>query len=260
MLQNRIREFTLAANGGVLPKSIEVIEQADKEFILKMIRDEMEELDEAETDVQIIDALVDATYYMFDFCARKGINLDRFIEIVHAANMQKIVGGVVLRETEDPARLGKILKPPGWETPDARMQEEYKLQREGSVALRRIYVASPYSSPIMEIVQQRYKLAQAAVAFLSGNLSDAVYSPIVHFHHVATDFDMPTHAEHWRIVNFIEIERSDAVFVVQGPGWKESIGVTGEIAHAKSVGCPLYSLLPVDWGTAEATFELGLFD
>lgn len=260
MLSNIVREFTLAAADGDLPIAPQEMLDEDIDFIRRMVKDEMDELLIADNDVERIDALVDAVYYIFDFAARKGINLDPFIWAVHAANMRKLVNGRVIRETEDPERLGKINKPPGWNGPEDEMIMIYAEQEEGWVALRKIYLASPYTALLKETMHLRFTMVEAATAFLSAQMADSIYSPIVHFHQIAHKYQMPTDAKHWRQVNFVEIERSDVVFALRAEGWAESVGMRGELDYAKKIGRPIYWLTPTNWGTPQATFILEMAD
>lgn len=260
MLQNKINSFSRAASEKGLPDAPTEINTFKLKFIKSMVNDEMDELMESEFDWQVADALVDAIYYIYDFAGRNGINLDKFIQIVHAANMSKIVNGQVIRETEDPERIGKILKPEGWVDPKPLLEAEYKRQiEEGCDGLRRIYIASPYSSPIPEIMETRVAAVHAAVGFLSKFMKDAIYSPIVHFHEIAQVFSLPTDAMHWRRINEVEMDRSDDMFVLKVPGWKESVGVNHEIGYAKKIGLVLYELTLIDVNNLLGGFNISTF-
>ena len=86
------------------------------------------ELDEAETVVDQADALVDAIYYICDTAVRHGMNLDNLFDIVHGANMAKVINGKVLRRDD-----GKIMKPENWEPPEPKLAAEIRRQcDEGS--------------------------------------------------------------------------------------------------------------------------------
>lgn len=70
------------------------------EFCLKLIREEMKELEQAvkELDyIEVVDALADITYVVFGMCARIGVNLDDAFNLVHDNNMSKLC------KTEDEA-------------------------------------------------------------------------------------------------------------------------------------------------------------
>lgn len=63
------------------------------EFCLKLIREEMAELEQAVKDkdfVEVVDALADITYVVFGMAARIGVNLDSAFSLVHENNMSKL--------------------------------------------------------------------------------------------------------------------------------------------------------------------------
>ena len=123
---SEVREFTVACKDG-LPDGPEKIAPDRVAFIRKMVNDEMDELESAGTIAEQADALVDAIYYICDFAATHGINLDPIFCIVHGANMQKVVDGKVTRRED-----GKVLKPDGWENPGPKVEAEIERQiREG---------------------------------------------------------------------------------------------------------------------------------
>lgn len=122
----QVREFTKACND-TLPERPQKIADEGIAFIRQMVNDEMEELEDATSITEQADALVDAMYYICDFAVRNGINLDPIFDIVHTANMQKVVNGKVIRRED-----GKILKPEGWEDPAPKLEAEMARQiKEG---------------------------------------------------------------------------------------------------------------------------------
>ena len=122
----QVRQFTLACNDD-LPARPQHMTQRGIAFIRQMVNDELDELEAAQTVVEQADALVDAIYYICDFAVRHGVDLDPLFEIVHAANMQKVVNGKAIRRAD-----GKILKPEGWEDPAPKLAREMARQaREG---------------------------------------------------------------------------------------------------------------------------------
>ncbi|MCY3851593.1 MAG: hypothetical protein OXF75_12480 [Acidimicrobiaceae bacterium] len=123
-----VKEFSDACNDGDLPTTPKLMSGEAVEFIAEMVNDELEELREATDVVEQADALVDAVYYICDTAVRHGMNLDRVFEIVHRANMGKVVDGRVIRRDD-----GKILKPQGWRDPGPLLVAELDRQRrEGS--------------------------------------------------------------------------------------------------------------------------------
>lgn len=123
----QVREFTKACNDE-LPNHPQKMTTEGIAFIRQMVNDEMDELEESQNVTEQADALVDAIYYICDFAVRNGINLDPLFDIVHGANMQKVVNGKVIRRDD-----GKILKPEGWEDPAPKLNAEMaRQQNDGS--------------------------------------------------------------------------------------------------------------------------------
>jgi len=128
MYSEKVREFTKACCDGDVPEKPILLSEEKVSFIKNMVNDEMQELAEAGNITEQTDALVDAIYYICDTAARHGMNLDPLFEIVHRANMQKVVDGKVIRRQD-----GKIMKPDTWQDPEPLLLEETARQeREGS--------------------------------------------------------------------------------------------------------------------------------
>lgn len=62
------------------------------------------------------DGLADSIYYMYDFSARHGVNLDSLLATIHQANMNKMWPDGKFHKRED----GKVIKPIGWKEPDIK--------------------------------------------------------------------------------------------------------------------------------------------
>jgi len=73
-----------------------------------------------------------------------------------------------------------------------------------------------------------------------------VYSPVVHWHQVSREFNLPTDAgNHYE--NSIEmIESADDFMVLCIEGWQESRGVLKELLHAARLGKPIKWIKPLD--------------
>lgn len=84
-----------------------------------------------------------------------------------------------------------------------------------------IYVASPYSSPIPELVESRYSQVCEFVdkLILDGHI---VFSPIVYCHPIAKRTGGGTDALTWMRFNMSILRRADALFLLQLPGWEKS--------------------------------------
>eukprot|EP00808_Paulinella_micropora_P018019 g37129.t1 len=140
-----VREFTAGA-GQPTPSRPELMTKDEVTFLGKMLLDEILELystvmpaeeavrslktnlDAAKQLPQMVDALVDIYYYSLNAAAKKGHNISRVFQIVHAANMAKRdpVSGKFLKRAD-----GKIIKPEGWQPPD--IESEIALQlKDGS--------------------------------------------------------------------------------------------------------------------------------
>ena len=75
------------------------------------------------------DAFVDINYYMLDRTLRHGINMDRFFNIVHDANMAKRGpdGKFILSSTN------KVLKPDGWTPPDVLSEAKIQIYQDNFI-------------------------------------------------------------------------------------------------------------------------------
>lgn len=122
MYTRLVRQFTAACEPS-LPKGPSALTAEKIAFIRRMVNDELDELQQAKECWEQADALVDAIYYLCDTAVRHGMNLDPLFEIVHRANMQKVVDGRVLRRED-----GKILKPAGWRDPEPALRAEITRQ------------------------------------------------------------------------------------------------------------------------------------
>ena len=124
MYTEKVREFTMACEEN-LPDSPTSLTNEKISFITQMVNDELTELREAKNVVEQADALVDAIYYICDTAVRHGINLDPLFEIVHTANMQKVVDGRVIRRAD-----GKVMKPDSWCDPAPILAREMTRQEQ----------------------------------------------------------------------------------------------------------------------------------
>ena len=101
-----------------------------------------------------------------------------------------------------------------------------------------IYVASPFTSndPVKE--RERYLLALDFTASLRN--SDFYYSPIVHFYHVAREFNLPSHAGYWRHINYDALSLSKEVVMLCADGYTESLGMKEEFCLAQTLSKPIH--------------------
>jgi len=107
------------------------------------------------------------------------------------------------------------------------------------------YLASPYSHSLPIIMERRYAAAMAATAKLLGE-GRVIYSPIVSFHTVALSHNLPTSFSFWERINLGVLQHCSNLIVLQLDGWKESVGVAGEVEFALSKNIPVEYML---WNT-----------
>ena len=111
-------------------------------------------------------------------------------------------------------------------------------ERGGSM----IYLASPYSHPNVNIREARYRSVCRATAMLL-EAGHSVFSPIVHGHPLA-EYGLPTDWAFWQRYDRDHLTRCDELVVLTLDGWRESIGVTAEVALAVELGKPVRYLEP----------------
>lgn len=101
-----------------------------------------------------------------------------------------------------------------------------------------IYLASPYSTPIASVLQERVaKTIQFTMLCIQQGLP--VFSPITYFHPLAQAAGMQTDAETWHNTNMQFLRKSDVVFALRLVGWEQSKGMKVELNVAKMLGIPV---------------------
>ena len=113
------------------------------------------------------------------------------------------------------------------------------------------YLASPYSHPEAKWREYRYHRAKQAVAWFAKE-GTITYSPIVHWHNVAEEYDLPTDAKFWETFNHSLLVRCNKLFVLELDGWDKSKGVKAEMALAKQCGIDIEM---VEAGEGALTWE-----
>lgn len=93
------------------------------------------------------------------------------------------------------------------------------------------YLASPYSHFSPEVLEERFRLAMSATAWMLKQRR-WVYSPIVHCHQLAQEHVLPTDADYWRDYDFAMLDSAAGLIVLLLPGWQESKGMKAEIIRA----------------------------
>lgn len=101
-----------------------------------------------------------------------------------------------------------------------------------------IYLASPYSHPDIAVREARFRaVCEVAGAMMRDGLM--VISPIAHTHPIALAGDLPLAFDFYAAYDEVLISRCDELHVLMLDGWRESVGVTAEIAIAERLNKPV---------------------
>lgn len=119
----------------------------------------------------------------------------------------------------------------------------------------KVYLASPYSheDPLEE--KLRYLRAMdAAQWFIERGVW--VYSPIVHCHTMAQEYNMPTRAGYWRDYNFALLALFPSFWVLDLDGsHTKSLGVQAELSEARRLGKHIAFVMRIPHGDYEVHHE-----
>ena len=101
-----------------------------------------------------------------------------------------------------------------------------------------IYIASPFSDSNKQLEQERFEQVRL---FTSQLMTRGLlcFSPIVYGMQFYSQEMSRGDAAYWRTFNDHMLRNSHALLVYTIPGWKKSIGVRAEIAHAKMRDLPI---------------------
>lgn len=101
-----------------------------------------------------------------------------------------------------------------------------------------IYVAAPYSSPLVGVQDQRLDRTFEFVLHLVKHGVTA-FSPVVYFRPTALALNLLEDAATWHKHNMAFLRRADAVFVLRLTGWEQSKGVQIELKLARALHIPV---------------------
>ena len=79
------------------------------------------------------------------------------------------------------------------------------------------------------------------------NKGEIVFSPTVHCHEMAIKHELPKTHAFWLKYDDAMIEKSDEVWVLCMPGYKQSKGITHELETAAKLGKPVIYLTTYDY-------------
>ena len=100
------------------------------------------------------------------------------------------------------------------------------------------YIASPYSHPDKWVQHERYLAVMKFVARCM-NEGEFVYSPILHCHELARNFNLPGDHLYWQKMNRAMQGHAAKTIVLRLTGWDVSKGVQDEITYAKLIEQPI---------------------
>jgi len=107
------------------------------------------------------------------------------------------------------------------------------------------YLGSPYSHEDLGVREERHRyVCQAAARLFESGIY--TYSPIAHTVAINELGGLNEAAfEFWRAFDLGMVDRLTGLMVLMLPGWRESVGLTAEIAHARATGKPVLWVEPV---------------
>lgn len=100
-----------------------------------------------------------------------------------------------------------------------------------------IYLASPYSDPDPEVRAQRYLTVREETARLMRE-GVHVFAPIV-YGHPLVEAGAPDDREFWMAFDEAMIAKCHELWVLEVPGWEQSVGVVQEIRWAYRFDIPI---------------------
>ena len=102
-----------------------------------------------------------------------------------------------------------------------------------------IYLASPYSHLDESVRERRFQRACEASAVLMWQ-GLFVFSPIAHSHPIALTGGLPLGFDYWKKYDEIILGRCDVLIILMLEGWKDSIGIKGEMCMARNLHKPIF--------------------
>lgn len=159
-------------------------------------------------------------------------------EIVELEHERRFLLGVQVHEDKDDG-AGDHRDAPGASAPPLPVGDEPTPQ----VSTGLVYLASPYSDPDLAVVEARFDAVCHEAAIWMGR-GVHIYSPIAHTHPIAMRGSLPTDWAFWQTYDRVMIDASAEVWVLALPGWRESKGVTAEIAIAEAAGKKWRMIVP----------------
>jgi hypothetical protein len=102
-----------------------------------------------------------------------------------------------------------------------------------------IYLASPYTHYSDAVMQFRYLCTLEASAHLTKE-KWTVYSPIVHYHDMSVQYNLPRDFDFWMPHNRSMLRFANIFMILTLEGWRESKGIAWERDYATYSGIPIF--------------------
>jgi hypothetical protein len=90
-----------------------------------------------------------------------------------------------------------------------------------------IYLASPYSHPSPEIRAKRFTAVEQYTVWQTKH-GASIYSPIVYYHTMSIDYNLPDEYDFWRPLNASMLRGAKELVILRLSGWEDSKGVAYE--------------------------------
>jgi hypothetical protein len=104
------------------------------------------------------------------------------------------------------------------------------------------YLATPYTKhPRGPVAAHEEACFAAALCFKAGI---NVFAPIAHTHAIATIGKIEGHFERWSAFDESMVKLARGLIVVKMDGWRESVGVTAEVALARELNKSVFYMMP----------------
>jgi len=112
--------------------------------------------------------------------------------------------------------------------------------------MKKIYLASPYSSIVKAVCNDHFQVACKAAAKLMREGYN-VFSPIAHSHPISQYIGNHLDHDFWlnQDLSFLD-SWADEMWVLMIDGWDESKGIAAEIMHAEKISLPVKYILMRD--------------
>lgn len=109
-----------------------------------------------------------------------------------------------------------------------------------------IYLASPYMHPDEAVKQERHDAAVRAAIRIMAETGEAVFSPIAHSHymHLWSSGRIGGDWRQWADFDEAVIGACSAFYVLDLPGWEDSVGIAAETRIARRLGLPVVHVQP----------------